>query len=476
MILNKKNTRTQNSFFNFTTSLLGQFLRSLIQFIVRVVFIQTLGKSFLGINGLFSNILTMLSLTDFGVGTAILFKLYEPIAREDHQRIASLMRLYKIVYTLIGMVIAVIGLCLIPFLPNLIKDYDQFSRLNLNAAFIFILYLFRTVSTYLFFAYKSAIILANQQEYLINLVYYLFSIGGGILQIVFLLVHPKFEIYVLISIIQIVLQNIAIAAIADRMYPYINDKTTQKIGKNEIVDMFKDCGALTIYKLNDVVLKATDNIVLSSYMGLEAVALYSNYYVLYTTINALFSKILGSVAHSLGDLHTTHNLKHEYEIFEVVNLITAILGGTAFAGIFVTADEFVRSWIGAGWTIPQPFAFIMGFELYTLAVKVSLSRYRHSLGLFQQAKWIPIFGMIINLVVSILLVKRIGICGVLLGTLVADWTTFMWFDPLIIHRIGFKNYKPVRNYYIKFALYIVLTFLVCGIDYFLCSHLVPGHG
>lgn len=474
--MSKKNSRTQNTLFNFTSSLGGVCIMLVMQFVVQTVFINTLGKSYLGINGLFTNILSMLSLTEFGVGSAILFKLYEPISKEDHHRIVLLMKFYKNVYRIIGTVIALIGLGVIPFLPYLMKDYDKLVSLNLNAAFIFVLFLVKTVSSYVFFAYKSAIINANQKEYLINLISYLFTICGGIVQIVFLLIYPKFEIYVIISVLQVLLQNVAIAVLANKMYPYITERTKEKIERKEIIEVVKDCSAIFLYKLNSVVLKATDNIVLSVFIGLEMVGMYSNYYVFYTTINSLCSRIFGSVSHSLGNLHTTHDNKHEYQVFEVVNLITAILGGTAFVGVFVVADEFVLSWIGQKWLIPQPFSLLMGLELYTLASRVAISKYRSTMGLFQQAKWRPLAGIVINLAVSIVLVNLWGICGVLVGTIVADWTTFMWFDPMIIHKYGFNGYKSVTSYYKRLAFYTVVVVAVGAFDYIICQNFFTGHG
>lgn len=474
--MKKENSRTKNTIYNFATSMGGQLLSILIHFIVRTVFIKTLGKSYLGINGLFANILTMLSLTEFGVGSAILFKLYDPIAKKDKSRIVILLNFYKNVYRIIGLTITVLGLCLIPMLPTIIKDYNKLVSLNLNVYFIFLLYLAKTVSSYLFFAYKSAIIKADQKAYIINMISYLFTIGGGIAQIIFLLIIPKFEIYITISILQVIFQNIAIAIIANKIYPFITEKNVEKIEKKEIVEIIKDCGAIFLYKLNSVVLKATDNILLSIYIGLDGVALYSNYYVFYTTIQTLFVKIFSSVSHSLGNLHTTHDIEHEYKIFEITNLITAILGGTAFVGVFVVSDELVRVWIGKDWIIPQPFSFLLGLELYTCACRESLGKYRSTMGLFQQAKWRPLFAMVINLATSIVLVKKWGLCGVLVGTILADWSTFMWFDPIIIHRYGFGNYKSVYSYYQRLTLYTIIVLCFCSIDLFVARNIFIGKG
>ena len=476
MFKTKNNSRTTNTLLNFTSSIGGQFITILMHFITRTVFIATLGKSYLGINGLFSNILMVLSLAEFGVGSAILFKLYEPIAKDDHHRIAVLMRFYKSAYRVIGIAVTAVGLCLVPFLPMLINDYDRLTELHINVAFIFLLFLLRTVSSYLFFAYKSAIIEANQKEYLINLISYFFTIGASVLQIICMYLFHNYIVYVSIMIGQIICQNIAVAVLSNKMYPYINEKTDDKLDKREVIGIFKDCGALFLYKLNNVVLKATDNIVISKFIGIEAVGLYSNYYILYTTINTLFAKIYNAVSHSLGNLHTGSDRKHEYKIFEAVMLITAILGGTAFIGIFVCADELVDAWIGKEWLIAQPFAFLMGLELYTLGFRVALSKYRTTMGLFQQAKYRPLAGMIINLIVSIALVRNWGISGVLVGTIIADWTTMMWFDPIIVHKYGFKGEFPVMGYFAKFLKYFFTVCMIGALDYLICTHFLTGYG
>ena len=472
----KKNSRTTNTLFNFTSSIGGQFFTIIMQFITRTVFIYTLGKSYLGINGLFSNILTMLSLAEFGVGSAILFKLYEPISKNNHHRIAILMKFYKSVYRVIGIGVAIIGLCLIPFLPFLINDYDRLQVLHINAIFIFILYLLKSVSTYLFFAYKSAIVKANQKEYLINFISYAFTVGSGIVQIIFLLLLRNFEVYVLISVVTVIAQNIACAKLSDQLYPYINEKTDDRIQWEEIKGLFKDCAALFLYKLNNVVLKATDNIVLSKFIGLEIVGMYSNYYVFYTTLRTLFNKVFNSVSHSLGNLHTSTNKEHEYQIFEAVNLITIMLVGTSCIGIFLVSNEFVRIWIGEEWVLAQPFSLLMGLELYTLALRLMLSKYRTTMGLFQQAKFRPLAGMIINLVLSVILVHYWGICGVLSATLIADWTTFIWYDPLVVHKFGFENLYSVTRYYRKNVKYLVTLATVGAIDWMICNYILTDFG
>ncbi|MDO4459120.1 MAG: oligosaccharide flippase family protein [Clostridia bacterium] len=471
-----KNSRTKNTILNFTSSIGGQLITIIMQFVVRTVFIRTLGKSYLGINGLFSNILTMLSLANMGVGTAIVYKLYKPISENNHQRIATLMHFYKTVYRFIGIAVAAIGVCLIPFLPYIIKDSGKLDSLGINMTFIFLLYLIQNVSSYLFFAYKSAIVSANQKDYLLNIIQYFFTFGLAVVHIVFLLIYPNFTVYVLLTIVEVIARNCVNAHYANKLYPYIKEKPSEKISKDEVKGIFKDCSALFLYKLNDVVLKATDNIVISIFLGLEVVGLYSNYLILYNTIRLLIIKIFNAVSHSIGNLHAENKGRHEYTIFKSVMLVTTILASTAAVGLAVCSDELVNTWIGSDWIIPKPFSILIGVEIFTAAFRTILSKYRTIMGLFQQAKLRPVFGMIINLVVSVALVKSWGICGVLVGTIVADWTTLMWYDPLVVYRVGFKGkYKP-SDFFGSLALRGIVTVAVGVIDYFICTNLFTGLG
>ncbi len=474
--LRKENSRLTNTIFNFTSSIGGQLITIIMQFAVRTVFIKTLGKSYLGINGLFSNVLTMLSLAELGVGSAILYKLYKPIAENDHKRIAVLMKFYKTVYRYIGIAVAIIGLCLIPFLPYIIKDGGKLEKLGINMSFLFCLYLFKNVSSYLFFAYKTAIVKANQKEYLLNIINYFFTVGISLVQIVALLIYPNFTLYVFFMIAEVILQNIVGGILSDKMYPYIKNAGDDKLSREEAVGIFKDCGALFLYKINGVVLNATDNIVISMFLGIDYVGLYSNYYIFYTTIRTLFSKIFNSVSHSIGNLHASNQGEHEYEIFKSINLITAILGATAGVGVFVCADELVNVWIGDQWLINQPFALLMGFQIFTYAYRLVLSKFRTTMGLFRQAKFRPVAGMIINIVVSVALVNGLGIDGVLIGTIIADWTTLMWFDPVIVYKYGFKGKYKVSEYFLKLAFNVLVTGAVGALDFFICKNVLVGFG
>ena len=453
-------SRTTNSIFNFLSGMGGQIISIAMEFLVRTVFIATLGKTYLGLNGLFSNILTMLSLAELGVGSAILFKLYKPIAENDDHRILLLICFYRKAYAYIGFFIAAVGILLIPLLPSFVKDYNSYTNLQVNLTFIFLLFLSRTVSSYFFFAYKSALIKAYQKEYLLNIISYFFTIGTAIIRIIALYLWPRFEIYVIISVASTILQNIAYAWKANKLFPYLKTIPKESISKEEKRSILKDCGALLIYKMNSVVLKGTDNIIISTFLGLEVLGMYTNYYLFFKTINSTLNRIYNSIAHGLGNLHATASIEKQYYIFQKSHLITAILGGVSMVTIGVVADGFINIWIGKEWVFDQPVALLISIEVYTLAYRHFLNRYRTSMGLFRQALIRPLLSMIINLVISLLAVRYWGVCGVLAGTIIADWTTCIPYDPIVIHRYGFNDMKKIKKYYFDYIKYFISSFVL----------------
>ena len=471
-----KNSRTKNSILNLLTGFGGEFLVIILKFVTRMVFIATLGKAYLGINGLFSDILQMLSLTELGFDTAMNYKLYKPIAEGDMKRLRALMRFYKTVYRVIGIAILVLGLGLIPFLHFLIRDYDTLDKLGINGPLIFVLFLLQSVSSYTFFAYRSALMRAAQKGYVLNVIGYFVDIATNLIQITILYFLRNFLLYTAAVVLMNIVKNTVNAAVTARYFPDVFKKGEEKLSREEVVDTFKDCGALFIYKLNSVVLKATDNAVLSIFIGLSIVGVYSNYLMLYTTLKKVLNKFYASVKASMGDLFSTSDMDRKYRFFGIMNYITVILYGTACVGIAVVADEIVESMAGKSYLIPQPFALLVGIELLFAGLKTNLGQIRNITGVFRQMWFRPAIGALVNIAVSVATVQRFGIYGVIIGTITADLTTNFMVDPRIIHKYSFKNYRPVSDYYKRNGLYLLLLAAVGAGDYALSRCFLYGHG
>lgn len=470
-----KNSRTKNSALSLATGIGGQLLNEALRFITRTVFIYTLGKMFLGINGLFSEIMTMLSLTNLGVGTAIIYRLYKPIAENDEQQVRVLLKFYKKAYQVIGCVILVLGLCLLPFLDVLIKDYDRLGSIGLNAEVVYLLFLGQSVVSYFFFAYRNCVFAADQKQYIVNSVNIITSIVTAVLQIVVLYIWKDFIVYLLVGIVDSIIKNVAVAILTYKQYPSYFKKEPNSLPKSEVKSMFKDCGALLLYRMNGVVNKSTGNLILSAFIGLTVVGLYSNYVMLYVATTTLIAQILGSIKGSLGNLYATSTNETKYFFFEVTNFATMAIAGTIGVIIAVCADELITAWIGTDYVLEQPFSLLMGIEILTYGMQTNLGQVRNVAGLFRQM-WIrPVISMAFTLISTLILVKIIGIYAIPLGIIGGRMVIFAA-DPVIIHRIGFEKIKPASAYYIRNGKYASIIALVGVVDYFLCRCIVPEHG
>lgn len=471
-----RTSRIQNSTRNLSAALLSQGVSNVLKFVVRTVFIYTLGKSYLGINGLFSDIINMLSLAELGLDTAITYRLYKPIAENDYEKLRKLMKFYKYAYFIIGLVILLAGAIAVPFLPFVVKDYSSLYSLNINPVVIFLLYLFNTASSYLFFAYRSSVIRAAQKMYVTTMIHMIVTVAAQVVQILLLVFFKNFTVYVAVSIFFSILSNFICSCVAKKMYPEVFVFTREKLDVSEIRDIFKDIGAVFVSKVNSVVLKATDNLVLGAFIGIDVVGLYSNYLLFYVTIRSFLSSIYNATKASMGDLFAKSDLQTKYSFFKLMNYITVILYGTAAVGVGIVANELIDVWIGPDYLIKMPFSVLIGVEIIFMGIKQNLNQIRNVSGLFRQMWMRPLVGTVINLGVSVLLVNPFGIFGVIMGTITADIIANFAIDPQIIYKNGFHGEWKVSEYYFRNIRYILELFLIGTADFFICRYVLSGYG
>lgn len=459
---------------NSASVMAWRLLATALGFITRTVFIQTLGKSYLGINGLFANILSMLSLAELGFGQTIVFRLYKPLAEHDEKRIRVLLKAYRHIYRIIGVVILLLGLGLIPFLPTLIRDYSALAELGINAVLLYLLFLAESVASYLFFGYLGSVLSADQKEYITVAVSVVVSLAKSAVQIFFLLFYKNFIYYTLVSLVFTVVQNLLYAGATRIYYPWMFVKEPDRLSRDEYKELFKDCGSVFAYKLYNRVLTATDNIIISAWVGLSAVGLYSNYLLFFSTISSFIDSIQTVIRHSMGNLFATESVENNYRFFETLNFINVIFYGTASVGIAVCADELITAWIGAEYVIGHGFSAVVGIELLMKGLVCSLNQVRETTGIFQRMWYRPIISSVMNIGLSVWMVQFWGIHGVLLGTVATYLCIDFLFDPFIVHKYSFGGYKPAAEYYGKIGRYIALLAIIGCADRWLCCNVLTG--
>ena len=446
-------------------------IKTILAFVVRTIFIQTLGKSHLGVNGVFTSILNMLSLAELGFGATIVFHLYKPLAIKDSCRVRVLVKFYKQAYRVIGFVILFLGICMIPFLPVLIRDYDSLQTLGINAVLVFMIYLLQSVSSYLFFAYRQTVIGADQKKYIIDLAECGRTILEAVLQIVSLVIFKSFLLYIISSLVSTIVYNIGIGYLAKRLYPEFFKREEGKLTREEIIGLFKDCGAMFFVKTESVVLKATDNMVLSAFVGLDTVGLYSSYLMLINACKGFIDKFYVSVKHSMGNLYATEAVEKQFLLFEVMNFLTFNIYGMASLWLSICCDDLIHVWLGDPYVIAQPFSLLIGVETLFAGLIMNLYQIRSISGAFRQIWYRPIFSIVVNIVSSVILVQFMGINGVIIGTILAQVFVGMIIDPYVIMNVCFHRYKPLSYYYLK-NLGFLLVLIGCGAVSFLCCKFI----
>ncbi len=444
-----KDSRTKNSIRNSTVSIVTQVLTVIINFIVKTVFIHTLGSEYLGVNGLFSNIITMLSLADLGIGVAIPYSLYKPLAERDAKKINILMKFYAKVYNIIGIIVLTIGLSLIPFLGLMIKDMPNIPNLTL----IYALFVIHSASSY-FFVYKRFLIESDQKGYITSKIIFIFSTILSIIQIFILLLTKNYILFLLSSIIIVITQNIYISHKAVQLYPFLKQKKVPKMEKSDIQDITKNVSALLIYRVGNVVTSGTDNIVISKFIGLVMVGVYSNYLLIINSLNLVLNQLFNAITSSIGNLVVTTNGKRSSAIYDKLNLVNFWLYALCGICLMVLFNPFIEIWIGKEYLLSFSVVFLLSLNFYITGMQSVTTSFRNAYGLFWKAKYRPLVMIAINIVVSVILVQFMGVAGVVLGTIISRILTVTWLDPYIVYRYGFQ--RNPKRYFIKYGLFMVL--------------------
>lgn len=455
-------SRSEYSIINILTGFGGYFVNTVMGYICRIVFVRCLSAEYLGVNGLFTNILTMLSLAELGIGGAIGFALYKPLAEDDKEKIASLMGFYGKAYKIIGCVVAVVGLLMMPFLTVIITDQPNIKE---NLYVIYLVYLFNTASTY-FFSYRSALLTAAQRNYIVLGINYAITILQSIVQIPVLLITHNYMAYLIVQTIGIFVNNTIVSWWAKKDYPYIVKRDVKPLSTNEKRGLFVNVKALTLNKLSTILVNNTDNIVLTYFSGLVSVGVVSNYVTLMNTLTSLTSQLFNSLTASVGNLNAIESDEKKYSFFQILNLSNFWVFGWGAIGIAFVTSDIVKLCFGEEYVLGISIPLILAVNFYIVGMQNAVYAYKNTMGLFRYGQYLLLLTAAINLVLDIILGETMGIFGIYLATAIARITTNTWYEPYAVFRYGLKV-SPL--YYLKKYLeYIGVLVIAGGICYLLC--------
>lgn len=453
--------RTKRFLQNMVTGIGGQLLTYVLQFVSRTVFIYTLGAQYLGISGLFTNIISVLNVTELGLGAAVVFSLYQPLADNDTKKINSIMQMLRKAYFFIGLFVLSAGIVLIPFLPYLMKRTTDL----VNIPFIFMLYVIESVSSYWFYAYKSLIFRADQKGYITNLYTYFAKVIVAICQIVVLYTVRSFVLYTLVGISVNIFGNMLIAHKVDKTYLFLKDKAEQ-LPKVERREIYKNVVGTAAYKINDMILRSTDNIIISASISVLAVGIYDNYHMISDSVFTFIRMLFGSATAGIGNFVAKEDKAQSEFLFRVMVFASYWLFGVATICLWILFNPFIEFVWGGEYVLKETVVAVIVIEFLIKSFQVVTIIYKVACGLFWKGKYRPVATAIINLIVSLALVQPLGIPGVVMGTIVSRILTSWWFEPWLVYHNVFK--VSCKSYFVRFfcavafvVFYIVVLEILC---------------
>ena len=463
--MNKTNqSRLKNTGKNFIYSTLSTVLTSFLGFVSRTVFIKTIGVTYLGANSLFTNVLSLLSLTELGIGSAIAFSLYRPLAENNIEIIKSLMQFYKKAYRYIAIVIATLGCCLIPFLDVIIKDPGNMQHIT----FIYLVFLYNTVISYLF-SYKVTLLSADQKSYLMTNVNMIISVITLVIQLIVLIVFKNYFIYLVVGAIINTVQWYFVNKYIYNRYSYLKEKNVEPLRKEEKNIIATNVKAMMFHKVGELCINQTDNIIISSFISIASVGIYNNYYMIINIINKFASSFFNSATASLGNLIATESYEKRYEVFKKYNFLGFWVYGWTGICLYILLNPFVEIWLGKKFLIDNLTLVLVIFNYYLVGMRVTVGNVKMAAGLYKQDQWAPIVQSIINLIVSIWGAVHMGLAGVFLGTVVSSISIPCWYRPVIVYKYAFnRDPKEYFSEYLKYLLIVLMNaLLVIGINKYL---------
>ncbi len=460
--------RTKQSVKNASFSIGAQLIQQLMKMLVRIAFIRVIGQPYLGINSLFTDILIALQLVELGIGPAIAYSLYKPLSCNDTEKVKSLMALFRKAYRIIGILILVGGICFMPFYPFFIKEMLDVSNLN----FIYLIFVFDTAVSY-FNSYYRTLLVSDQKKYKDMIIQTAVTFGISVLQIVAIYVIRDYMSYLALQVIGTILTNFLASRVAKKEYPYLKEKEAKKLDDETFKEIKKNVVAMVFHKIGGIIRDATDNLIISKYIGIIMAGVYSTYAMLAKALNTLISQIFSAVLSSVGNLHVTRSEEAQKEVFYNINFINFWIASMFACCFGVLSSSFVLVISNESYVLDLFVVVIVSLRFYLDTMRKTPWMFCEAAGIYWQGRTKPLWEVIVNLITSIILVKTIGLPGVFIGTIITILVVDLPIEPYLVFKYVLKG--GLAKYYKKYAIYLLVTAIMYIATYFTCS-LVPLFG
>lgn len=457
--------RTKNAKTNIIFGMIYKVYQIVVPFIMRTVMIYQMGMEYAGLNNLFASIFQVLNLAELGIGAALTYSMYKPIAEDDDKRICALLKLYKKCFFIIGCVISILGILCVPFLDILVKGTVPG---DLNLLILYLMYLVNIVLSYWLFSYKKSLLYAHQRNDIISKVMLLTSTIQFILQIYVLIFLKNYYLYLLSSIFAQILQNIICAKLTNRLYPKYRPEG--ELEPELINDIKKKVQGLIINKIGGTILRSADSIVISSFLGLSILAIYQNYFFILTAVISILGIIFESCIAGIGNSLVVESSKKNYKDLQTVTFLVGFLICISCACFTVLYQPFMTIWVGKKYLMEFPLVICMIIYFFLYEIDQLVGVYKDAAGIWYSDRYRTIISALFNLGMNIILVQYIGLYGVLISTILALLIIDL---PWLLHNV-FKTLfinQSLKKYVIELMKVALYSIISSFISYILCRNI-----
>lgn len=463
--------RSKKALKNVSTGLINKILMMFLAFATRTLFVRLLGAEYTGISSLYTNILSVLSLAELGIGNVLTFYLYPALKEKNERKIGMLVAEFKKIYVGIILCILFVGFALIPFLDLIVKS--ELNKFDLTVYYI--LYLVNSVASY-FVVYRTMVLTADQKSYVQNRCSTISTIVMYVVQFAYLLIWRDFLGYLIIQILSTVGYNLVLNYIACRQYPYL--KKIEKAGSSGAVDkndLFKNVRATFLYKVADRILEQTDSIFISVMFGTVTVGLYSNYYMVIQFLYNFGAIIVNGLIAGVGNLNVDGNQEHNYSVFKSTMLLFSVFGTFCTACYACVIQDFIPIWVGSQYRMNYDIVVAILTVFYLQMVTNTVWMYRAAMGLFKEVQYINVVAAILNIIFSVILGKLFGVAGIIIATAVARLVTSFWYEgKVILNKFG----RSSRIYFVQQLRDLAVAIAVVVFSVLTCTKIeisgIPG--
>lgn len=463
--------RTTNAFKSVGMGVANQLVNIITGFVFRTVFLMVLSKEYLGINGLFTNILNVLSLAELGIGSAIVFRMYEPISINDVHKVSCIMEYYKKVYRIIALIVGVIGFSMLPLIKFMIKDLSEVPS-DVNIYVVYGLFVFQSLASY-FFIYKTSIFSADQKGYIISLGSIITVITSISLRIAVLLITKDFVATLVTGIVVTLLANITLSVIATKKYAFVF-KSKDRLDKETKALIKKDTLAMSCHKIGGCIVGSTDNILLSAFVGIGVLGIYSNYSLILVAVGGLLGQIFGSFISSIGNVKIKNGGEHYFETYNNLLYVNLVVVSCVCVALFTLFNPFITVWLGADMLLSEGVVAVMTVSYFFSNLRHINITFTMASGLFKRDKARPIVEAVVNLVASLLLVKFLGVVGIFFGTIISNVSVVFWREPYLLFKKEFKKPKLLLKYFAEVFVFLAYAVAMSALMYYVIG-LMPNN-